>query len=1081
MRNSVLAALALGALCALHSSALPRPTAASFARGAQFEVTGYDSSKSALADFPILVRIADDSPSGFAYSQLLSPSDGADICFIDTAGNGLPFEIDTWNPEGTSFVWVKLPSMEQGTQFVMCWGSATSGKTVCADNPFAGYKGVWHMNATSPADASGSGNDGTAFGNVALTTGVVGSGLSYPNKSSYVSCGSSQEESELTANGYTIEGWVNIAALSGNQALFGKSGFISYRMEGNAVKITTPAVADYGNVGNFITTANEWHYFALSFIPNTSLGAKHYMDGVLKTEQNTGGINNKTGSIEMWLARNQWGNDQGFVGLIDEYRLSPTVRSADWIAADYATQSDPTFLTAGAAEAYEASAAPEAGLVAPSSAVLYTNATLTATIGSLGMDDLMVTDASWVDPRLVVSTNADLSAPLYVLPLSRVLAAPATISVPVVPLATNTTYYAQLQVTNSFGVAGESGVAAFTTRDPQPPAGSILFHSRGFTTLTASATVSDFGTGSESATARVEASTSSYFATLAAASSEAAAMLDTPANYTVPGLTPDTSYYLRLRIVNEWGLVTYVPLDGSYQTRDVPIAATGIGYSFAADNSTVDLTFGVTEVFDGASCSATLVYDGRTLDAKNFTSAQTLSWTGVAAASGAATATVTVTADAGGATYTKTWTIPVTPGSAAVSVSSVSDHVSSATALRLHVGDVATLPELAGTASYTVMNGRFLSLDGNVLTALEPGIVGVKCIDTAGAQNTLAVIVLPEAIGSGSVYVYKETVSTGDRIWTSAAAWEKVGAEGDPEQSDVYPIVPWMVAPITAWDDDWNRYPLFACFDADDRLIRPVYNNTALDAAASDKSNAYVWDKTIQIGDDVTLNSLYLYNENKNKWLGEGRTLTLTSGGLLLHNSKSSIGQPGRTDNGSLVLGDATHPGYVFAKSGSASTPNQIWADVTAPGGFVAAYTGYLTLGGSQTNIADEIAVNAGTLALGDATHACSLAKNLPIRVFANATLSLPNGDSTTGNVLKLDGAAGWFGKVELPSGVTASCKKLYVRDYPETPEWQSLVRGTYGSSESSAEFVRDDLFTGSGVLTVRSDDVIQPTMFIVK
>ena len=777
MRNSVLAALALGALCALHSSALPRPTAASFARGAQFEVTGYDSSKSALADFPILVRIADDSPSGFAYSQLLSPSDGADICFIDTAGNGLPFEIDTWNPEGTSFVWVKLPSMEQGTQFVMCWGSATSGKTVCADNPFAGYKGVWHMNATSPADASGSGNDGTAFGNVALTTGVVGSGLSYPNKSSYVSCGSSQEESELTANGYTIEGWVNIAALSGNQALFGKSGFISYRMEGNAVKITTPAVADYGNVGNFITTANEWHYFALSFIPNTSLGAKHYMDGVLKTEQNTGGINNKTGSIEMWLARNQWGNDQGFVGLIDEYRLSPTVRSADWIAADYATQSDPTFLTAGAAEAYEASAAPEAGLVAPSSAVLYTNATLTATIGSLGMDDLMVTDASWVDPRLVVSTNADLSAPLYVLPLSRVLAAPATISVPVVPLATNTTYYAQLQVTNSFGVAGESGVAAFTTRDPQPPAGSILFHSRGFTTLTASATVSDFGTGSESATARVEASTSSYFATLAAASSEAAAMLDTPANYTVPGLTPDTSYYLRLRIVNEWGLVTYVPLDGSYQTRDVPIAATGIGYSFAADNSTVDLTFGVTEVFDGASCSATLVYDGRTLDAKNFTSAQTLSWTGVAAASGAATATVTVTADAGGATYTKTWTIPVTPGSAAVSVSSVSDHVSSATALRLHVGDVATLPELAGTASYTVMNGRFLSLDGNVLTALEPGIVGVKCIDTAGAQNTLAVIVLPEAIGSGSVYVNKETVSTGDRIWTSAAACEKVGAE----------------------------------------------------------------------------------------------------------------------------------------------------------------------------------------------------------------------------------------------------------------------------------------------------------------
>ena len=187
----------------------------------------------------------------------------------------------------------------------------------------------------------------------------------------------------------------------------------------------------------------------------------------------------------------------------------------------------------------------------------------------------------------------------------------------------------------------------------------------------------------------------------------------------------------------------------------------------------------------------------------------------------------------------------------------------------------------------------------------------------------------------------------------------------------------------------------------------------------------------------------------------------------MLHNTKTSIGQPGRTDNGSLVLGDATHPGYVFAKSGSASAPNQIWADVTAPGGFVAAYTGYLVLGGSQTNIADEIAVNAGTLALGDKDRACVLAEDLPIRVCAGATLSVPNADSLIGTILKMDGAAGWFGTVELPEGVAAQCKEAYWRDYPETTEWQSLPSGIYGSSESLATIVRDDLFTGSGTLTV--------------
>lgn len=1438
------------AFAASTAQALPHPVTASYARGAQFEVTGYDADKSTLAGFPVLVRIANDSPSGFAYSQLQSPSDGADLCFIDMYGNGLPFEIDTWDPEGTSLIWVKLPTMEHGTQFVMCWGSAASGKTVCADNPFAGYKGVWHMDSVKPSDSSPNSFDGTnRTDNLTVVAGPIGDAVNVPRTSTSdgITCGNVITNSELTG-GFTIEGWcrpTQYGSMGDGAAMFGKKQLISIRIASSSqVTVTTPGKSDHKLTGLVLPAVNTWWHWAVTFKMNKGTdGLKLYVNGQCVKTVGAGDISDKTGTTELFLGNNEW--DQAFKGDLDEVRLSVGLQSADWIEATYATQSDPAFLTAGTAQEYEASAAPDVGLVAPPSDVHYTNATLTATIGSLGKNEQMTADASWVDPLLIVSTNDDLSAPVFALPLSRVSSVPVSVPLEILPLVTNTTYYAQLRATNSFSVAGESGVAQFTTLDPQPPVGSVLFHSRGFTTLAVSATVSDFGTGSASATARAEASTSSDFATIAAASDEVAAIVGESVNYVVPGLAPDTSYFLRLRIVNEWGLVTYVPFAGSYSTRDIPIAATGIGYVFSSDGSTVDFTFGVTDVFDGSSCTATLVYDGRTLDAKAFSAAGTLSWSGVAAASGAATASVTVTADAGGAIYEKTWSLSVAPGSSAVSVSSISDHVTSATAVRLYVGDVATLPELAGIASYTVMNGRFLSLDGNVLTALEPGIVGVKCIDVTGAETTLAVIVLPEAIGSGSVYVYKETVATGDRIWTTAAAWEKVGAEtndswpknaddiavipfcqytgdkylrlkeditigglyygqfrdekddkliierhkdvtlktvsfertdgepaivqicanttgnrqnmltfggydhhteyrsdtvldagwdgsgnancrgrfavkanthiipagvtvsvvnldrtgnsvgatlwlgrlegagvfwnrssgtlrwddglenftgtirdsggymnastdrsgpcylrtetctnlavevigqvgrnggspqinwagnavgclkvglnhsygaepihpetnwfpravtlhggtlnrepagvkwgagtaggvrdlrhterltvegglnnivgngndcavawleadelvhgdkatirivdqsrstlaptasstnevtilhgvsaflvgaaGDPAQSDAYPIVPWMVAPITAWDDDWNRYPFFACFDETDRLVRPVYNNTKLDGAASDKSNAYVWDKTIEISEDVTLNSLYLYNENKNKYLGQGRTLTLTSGGLVLHNSKSSIGQPGRTDNGALVLGDATHPGYVFAKSGNASNPNQIWADVTAPGGFVAAYTGHLVLGGNQTGIGDEIAVNAGTLKLGDADRACLLAAELPIRIYANATLSLPNGSSTAGNILKFDGAAGWFGKVEVPAGVAAKCKKAYWRDYPESQEWQGLKRGVYGSSESGAPNVRDDLFVGAGTLQVLRDDLTLPFVILVR
>ena len=301
-----------------------------------------------MANFPVLVRLANNSPSGFNYADCAA--DGSDIRFADSGGNSIPHDFDTWNTNGESLVWVRLPTMVQGTQFTIHYGGNPTSVNTPSD-VWAGYLGVWHMNSTSPADASGSGNNGTASGSVALADGKVGSGLSYPTSTATVSCGSSLAESELSG-GYTIAGWVNLADIStARKALFGKSGFISYRMEdGTSVMITTPAVKDYDKVTNFITAANEWHYFTLTFALNTTGGAKHYMDGVLKATQDTGGTKNVTGSTEMWIGDNQYrkeGSIQGFIGLLDEYRLSASVRSADWINAEYSTMANSGFLVGG--------------------------------------------------------------------------------------------------------------------------------------------------------------------------------------------------------------------------------------------------------------------------------------------------------------------------------------------------------------------------------------------------------------------------------------------------------------------------------------------------------------------------------------------------------------------------------------------------------------------------------------------------------------------------------------------------------------------------------------------------------------
>ena len=307
----------------------------------------------------------------------------------------------------------------------------------------------------------------------------------------------------------------------------------------------------------------------------------------------------------------------------------------------------------------------------------------------------------------------------------------------------------------------------------------------------------------------------------------------------------------------------------------------------------------------------------------------------------------------------------------------------------------------------------------------------------------------------------------------------EAGAQG---ASQDFPIVPWMVA-----NGDSNySYLMFPAVDANGRLVRPVRTTSYIDTAGAEDNAIWSTDYgnlTRGSGTAYTVNSLFLNNATSgNRWLGADRTLTITSGGLIFNGNGSAIGLPGRDDNGTLVLGDATHPAYVWAKAYGNGT-NYIWAAVTAPGGFVSTYTGNLELGGAQTNIAEEIVADAGCLSLGDATHAIALANGLPLRVCAGATLKLSsaavNGKSAfKRNPVKIDGSADAFGTVELP--VNQSCASLSVRDVFESDEWTTLEEGTYGSSESTAEFVRDDLFSGPGVLTVGTPAQQRTTLMVI-
>ena len=330
--------------------------------------------------------------------------------------------------------------------------------------------------------------------------------------------------------------------------------------------------------------------------------------------------------------------------------------------------------------------------------------------------------------------------------------------------------------------------------------------------------------------------------------------------------------------------------------------------------------------------------------------------------------------------------------------------------------------------------------------------------------------------------VVSSSASSGDstnsvtiiRNWRTHAVGE---TEEDGHPSPRHSIVPW-VAVSSSLTSDGSGVFSFAGFDEEERLVRPAMESVS-PADAMTGANVYADWKKLVLDSDKTVNSLVLRNTSffptdDMRTFGEGRTLTVSSGGLFLCGSPPvgvSVGIPGDSRNGTLVLGGPERPAYVWACGGIRNKPNQIWTEMKAPGGFVSSFTGNLLLGGDQTGIAGEIAVNAGTLVLGTADDACVLATNVPVRLFANATLALARADTLAGNEIRFDGAAGTFGRVEIPAGLLAQCRGVRVRDYPESPEWTALPDGLYAGDASVAArlgcaFV-PDLISGGGVLRV--------------
>lgn len=478
MKRILPAILALPALV-LPAAATTLDTSV-FAKSVAITVGSGKYSGGALANFPVLVRL--DRASGFSFNDFASPAD--ELRFADANGDSLDFEIDTWDSALGALVWVSVPSFSASATLTAYFapksGASLPAVSSAAVWTKAGYVGVWHCGAFA---SGGDDLPNSAVPSLLGTTPAAGYptiesadavvGAHAANKSDGAG-GIYVPTTSLSLGGkFTVSGWFKCHNTDPGDyprlfAMHGSSGY-SWNTPVNFATRTGKFFycvkgkneeANWGSAGNW-NDATVWRYLTMvqdgttftvysqgaSFINNTSVQAP----------------SDPTEGFSFGRRMNSTGTP--WLGCFDEVRFrcgaDAGAASADWAAADYATQSDAAFLDYG--PVLVAGAAITGGDTAASS-VSWTTASLstTFTVGGTVSGDAAVT-----------LTLTPAGGTPSTRPAGTISAASGAVSAAADDLLPGTSYVAQFSATYD-GVTVHSAAASFTTTALPAPTVSAI-------------------------------------------------------------------------------------------------------------------------------------------------------------------------------------------------------------------------------------------------------------------------------------------------------------------------------------------------------------------------------------------------------------------------------------------------------------------------------------------------------------------------------------------------------------------------------------------------------------------------------
>ena len=331
-----------------------------FAKKSDITVSGYAGSTT-LANFPVLVRLAANSPDGFDYADCAT--DGSDLRFADANGDLIPHEIDTWNDaSGESLVWVQVPTLSgTATTFTMYYGveDVSELPAVTESDVWTGanFNAVWHFSGSSKESANGltpssSDSSSTPPGYTATTFGV---GTCFKASNSTLGYLVSDTWTTLGSDGtLTLSTWAKFDGSSANYNRMLSCMSDWAKPAGWELTIQNASV-DQITVGS--SNKSQFQYTAsgvgpgsgnvyLTVVYNAGGNTQLYTNGVLATAQSLNQVVKPTEKLyigSLNRTANRWN------GSLDEIRIHRDAESADWVKACYDTMANANFVAMGEA------------------------------------------------------------------------------------------------------------------------------------------------------------------------------------------------------------------------------------------------------------------------------------------------------------------------------------------------------------------------------------------------------------------------------------------------------------------------------------------------------------------------------------------------------------------------------------------------------------------------------------------------------------------------------------------------------------------------------------------------------------